>query len=182
RPGFDIRHHAISVLSLGDFGWIQILNFLLTGVLALLCAIGMRQMLKSGKAGTWGPLLIGIYGIGLIIGGIFHPDPGFGFPPGSPAGMPTTMSTHAAVHSFGFYAAFLSLIAACFVFLRRFASERPRGWAAYCAISAIVSLLFVFLGSATPNLAGILFAIGGAVAFGWVSILSARLVSELREG
>jgi hypothetical protein len=41
RPGFDIRHHAISLLSLGDLGWVQTSNFILTGVLALLCAVGM---------------------------------------------------------------------------------------------------------------------------------------------
>lgn len=28
----------------------------------------------------------------VLVAGIFPSDPGFGFPPGSPAGMPTTMS------------------------------------------------------------------------------------------
>src|SRR6266567_372446 len=80
RSGFDIRHHAISLLSLGDLGWIQIANFIVTGVLAVMCAVGLRRLLHPGCGGTWGPLLIGVYGVGLILGGIFHPDPGLGFP------------------------------------------------------------------------------------------------------
>src|SRR5690242_1460916 len=82
RPGFDIRRHAISTLSLGDLGWIQITNFAVTGVLAIACAIGIRQALRGSRAGTWGPILIGLYGAGLITGAIFPPDPGLGFPPG----------------------------------------------------------------------------------------------------
>jgi len=31
RPGFDITRHALSLLSNGDLGWIQISNFLITG-------------------------------------------------------------------------------------------------------------------------------------------------------
>ena len=98
RSGFDIRHHAISLLSLGDFGWIQITNFIVTGLLAVMCAVGMRRLLHPGRGGTWGPLLIGIYGVGMIVGGIFHPDPGLGFPPGAPAGMPTAMSKSTTCH------------------------------------------------------------------------------------
>src|SRR6266699_2692940 len=65
RSGFDIRHHAISLLSLGDLGWIQIANFIVTGVLAVMCAVGLRRLLHPGRGGTWGPLLIGIYGVGM---------------------------------------------------------------------------------------------------------------------
>src|SRR5579862_8828845 len=94
RTGFDIRLHAISVLSLGTWGWIQVANFIITGVLALLCAQGVRMALWGGTAGTWGPLLIGVFGVGLIVGGLFRPDPGRGFPPGAPAAIPTSMSPH----------------------------------------------------------------------------------------
>jgi hypothetical protein len=178
RPGFDIRRHAISVLSLGSLGWIQIANFLVTGALALCCAIGVRRLLRGSTAGTWGPVLIGIYGVGLLAGAIFHPDPGLGFPPGAPVGMPATMSSHAMVHMAGFMAAFLSLIAACFVFARRFASLGERGWAIYCASTGVVSLALIVLGMGNKNLVGVIFAVAGACAFGWVSALAARLWSR----
>ena len=73
RPGFDIRQHPLSLLSLGDAGWIQITNFIVTGLLAILCAFGMRRLLRGGPGGTWGPLLIGTYGLGMIIAGLFSP-------------------------------------------------------------------------------------------------------------
>jgi hypothetical protein len=31
RGGFDLGHHPISLLSLGDLGWIQIANFIVAG-------------------------------------------------------------------------------------------------------------------------------------------------------
>src|SRR6266536_1912099 len=34
RPGYNIRQNAISQLSLGDLGWIQMASFILTGLLA----------------------------------------------------------------------------------------------------------------------------------------------------
>ena len=182
RSGFDIRHHAISLLSLGNLGWIQITNFILTGVLAILCAVGMRWVLHPGRGETWGPLLIGIYGVGLIVGGIFHPDPGLGFPPGAPAGMPTTMSWHAVLHSIFFYTAFLALIVDSFVFVRRFLSQGRREWGIYCAATGVVSPLLIVLGTSITSLAGVLFAIAGVVAFGWVSVMAARLFAELSEG
>jgi len=39
RPGFDLKRHAISMLSLGDLGWIQVTNFELTGLLAIALAV-----------------------------------------------------------------------------------------------------------------------------------------------
>jgi len=57
RPGFDLKRHAISVLSLGDLGWIQITNFLVTGMLTIACAIGMRRVISSRPSGCAGYLL-----------------------------------------------------------------------------------------------------------------------------
>jgi uncharacterized protein DUF998 len=65
------------------------------------------------RAGTWGPCLIGAYGLGLIMAGIFLPGPGLGFPPGAPAGMPSTISRHALLHGVGSFLAFVPLTAAC---------------------------------------------------------------------
>src|SRR6266849_7755718 len=82
RPGFDPRLYLLSLLSLGNWGWVQIVNFALAGVLNLLYAVGLWRRLHPGRAGTWGPLLIGAYGFGLILVGVFRTDPADGFPPG----------------------------------------------------------------------------------------------------
>lgn len=64
RAGFDLRQVPLSLLSLGDLGWIQIANFIITGLLALACAIGIRRAFAGSKGGTWGPLLIATCGLG----------------------------------------------------------------------------------------------------------------------
>jgi hypothetical membrane protein len=80
RPGFDIRRHALSLLSNGDLGWIQIANLAITGALLLASAVGMWRALHGTRGGTWGPLLLGLYGVGLIGAAMFTADPGMGFP------------------------------------------------------------------------------------------------------
>jgi hypothetical protein len=180
RPGFDIHHNAISQLSLGDLGGIQIASFILTGLFAVLCAIGVRRALKGQKGGTWGALLIGTFGIGLIVAGIFPPDPGFGFPPGSPAGMPTTMSGHASGHAAGFFVSMLSAIAASIIFARRFGTLKERGWVGYCIASAVAAPVLIVLTNIFMGWAGVIVALAGAVVFGWATAVAARLRSEIQ--
>ena len=55
------RTNAISQLSLGDLGWIQITSFILTGLLAVAGAGGVRRALKGQKSGTWGAILVGTF-------------------------------------------------------------------------------------------------------------------------
>src|ERR1700756_40480 len=104
------------MLSLGERGWLMVATFIISGVLALLCAVGLR----SAEAGLWGPILIGIYSVGLIIAGIFPAPANFGFPPGTPDDMLPVMTTNAKLHGVGFMVAFSALIIACFVFARGF--------------------------------------------------------------
>ncbi len=178
RPGYDPRLNAISQLSLGDLGWIQITSFFVTGLLALASSFGIRRTLKGQKGGTWGAILAGTFGVGLIIAGIFPPDASFGFPPGTPAGPPASMSAHAGLHALGFFVSMLSAIVACFVFVRRFSSTGNRGWRAYCIISGIAAPVLIALTNALMSWAGVIVALAGAVVFGWVAAISARLLSE----
>ncbi|WP_036720096.1 DUF998 domain-containing protein [Paenibacillus harenae] len=179
RTGFDIRRHAISTLTLGDLGWIQSTGFIVTGCLSVLAAMGIRSLLQGGKGGVWGPLLIGIYGIGMIAAGLFRPDPGLSFPPGAPEGMPTSMSSSAAIHSLAFFTAFICLVAACFVFARRFAAQGDRSWKTYCLATGIISPLLIAAGMVMNSWIGVIMGCAGLVAFGWVSALSIRLRAEV---
>src|SRR5262249_47004104 len=97
RPGFDILRHDLSLLANGDLGWIQITNLVLTGLLVVAFAFGVRQALTAGRSRTWGPILLGIYGLGLIGAGFFTADPAFGFPPGTPADA-HAISWHGLLH------------------------------------------------------------------------------------
>jgi hypothetical protein len=165
REGFDMRRHALSVLANGDFGWVQIANFLASGALVIAGAVGVSRFLRGQRAGMWGPLLLAIYGVGLLGAGIFRADPANGFPPGAPAvaGISRSGLLHFIFGGVGFYA----LIAACFVFARRFASSGRRGWAAYSAVTGVaffVSFAAIASGSTSPS---VMLAFYAAVAWVW---------------
>jgi hypothetical protein len=177
REGFDLRRHYLSQLSTGDLGWIQMANFVVTGLLYIAFAVGVWRVLHPGRAGTWGPLLIGAYGICLLIAGVFVTDPANGFPRGTPDGVPSQISWHSVVHGIAAVVSFLFLIAACFVFARRFAALRQRGWMAYSIASGLVCFVLPWAPSAWPGVT--LFA-GGVVGWAWVVAIAVRLMQERR--
>jgi hypothetical protein len=173
RTGFDPAEHPISLLSLGDLGWIQIANFVVTGALFLAAAVGVRRALRGGPAGTWGPILVGAFGASLVIGGVFLADAGLGFPPGAPDGVPAEFSWHGIVHAIAPVTGFLSLSLACFVFARRSLERGERAWA---WISVATGVIIQVLG-ALPNLNDNFVPLWVAVVlgFGWTSAQLARL-------
>lgn len=181
RTGFDITEHPLSLLSLGNAGWIQVTNFLLTGVLAIACAAGMRQRLRRSPGGTWGPLLIATFGLGMVIAGLAPPDPLLGFPPGAPAGIPAQMSGHAVFHGVGFFIAFLSLIAACFLFGWRFFLAGRLWWSVYSNATGVVTLLLIVAGMAIQSVTSLAFFVVGIIAFGWLGAIAAHLMVRAGE-
>ncbi len=179
RPGFDITRHDLSLLANGDLGWIQIANLVLAGLLVVAFAFGVRQALSAGPGRTWGPILLGVYGLGLIGAGFFTADPAFGFPPGTPPNA-HTISWHGLLHIITAGIGFLALIAASFVLARRFASQRQRGWAAY-SVSTGVIFFAAFVGVATgsgQSWSVIGFWIGVVVAWAWIWALAMKLLNE----
>jgi len=182
RSGFDLRRHDLSLLSNGSLGWIQISNFILAGLFTIAAAVGMRRVLRSGRASTWAPIVIAIYGLGYIGAGVFVADPMNGFPPGTPNGLPGSASWHSWMHLASGSVGFLALIAACVVFARRFASTGRRGWMAYSIVTGILVLAAVVgISSGSQQSAVIIaFFIAGILSLAWVSAMSFRLISETR--
>jgi len=120
--------------------------------------------------------LVGRYGLGVSIAGFLTADPALGFPPGTPDDRAIALSWHGIGHLVAGSIGFLCLIAACFVFARRFWGERKRGWAAYSAVTGVVFLAgFVGIASGNPS-PGVNMGFGLAVviAWAWVSVLCAR--------
>ncbi|NOK63399.1 MAG: DUF998 domain-containing protein [Chloroflexi bacterium AL-W] len=181
RPGFDITRHPLSLLSNGDLGWTQVTNSLVSGLLVIAGAIGLRQALHDGIGKTWGPLLIGVYGLSLIGAGIFKADPAMGFPVGTPADA-MTISKHGMLHFMTGGVGFLALIAACFVFAHRFSTLHQKGWAAYSLITGIVFFAGFFgIASGSGSIWTLLgFWIGVVLSWTWISALSKRLMAELQ--
>ena len=177
REGFDPSRHPLSLLSLGELGWIQIANFVVTGLLYVACAIGMRRVLHPGRGGTWGPLLVGGLGIGLILAGSFTTDPGAGFPLGAPAGAPEQLSWHGVLHEVGFVVAVASWTAACFVLVRRFVALKQRGWVAACLATPLAVL--VLASWPDPDSLSLRLVLASAIQFGFVAAVAARLMGGL---
>ncbi|HJZ78803.1 MAG TPA: DUF998 domain-containing protein, partial [Pyrinomonadaceae bacterium] len=96
REGFDFSRHPLSVLANGPGGWIQTANFVLTGLMVLAAAIGFARV--PGRR-SWGmTCFLGAFGVAMIVAAVFPADPVDGFPPGTPKGPPTTISTTGLVH------------------------------------------------------------------------------------
>lgn len=174
RPGFNPRIDTLSMLALGQLGWIQILNFTLAGVLNVLYAIGLWKRLHPGRAGTWGPLLIGAYGLGLVTVGVFRTDPANGFPQGVPAA--THPSWHGVIHALGGLFVFVVLAAALAVFVRFFLARRERWWAFYCLASAILILVFFFGSFFNQTLTAGCLRLGMAVGWMAASVVAMKLL------
>ncbi|HEV8191233.1 MAG TPA: DUF998 domain-containing protein [Ktedonobacterales bacterium] len=174
RAGFNPRLQLLSLLSLGDAGWIQILNFVLAGVLNLLYAVGLWRRLHPGPGGTWGPILIGAYGLGLIAVGVFRTDPANGFPPGVAAVSHPTW--HGVIHALGGLFIFLILSAALAVFARFFQLQKERGWAFYCLASALLILLVFFGGIANAELMARTLRLGTLIGWMAASLIAIKLL------
>lgn len=172
RDGFDIRRHPISLLSLGPGGWVQVANFVLAGVLVLGLAVAARQCLGGQPAGRWGPILLAGYGAGLVAGGVFVADPGLGFPPGAPAGIPETLTWHGTLHAVAPPLAFTALVAATAVFARRSAAYGRPGRAAYSALSGLTALLLAVPGPGFSLRLLLAVVVTGA----WTTVLAADLL------
>jgi hypothetical membrane protein len=184
RPGVRPREQPLSLLALGDLGWIQVGAFVIAGLLNLAFAVGLRRALHPGPAGTWGPLSIAGFGLGLVLAGVFRTDPAFGFPPGAPAGMPAELSWHGRLHDIAALLVFGSLAVATAVFTRWFAKhegrpghrrgDRARALASAAAGIAVVALVVV---SATPAATSEALRAGVLVGWGWASWLAVRTLA-----
>ena len=179
RPGYNAWIVPDSNLELGDGGWIQITNYIVTGALLLAFAIGMRLLLRTGRGSTWGPILLGIYGLTFIGIGIFVTDPALGYPPGASS----ALTIHGAIHILFGLLQFTSLIAACFVLARRDAALEGRGWSWYSvATGLLVAASYVafvltakLLDGGPTGLIERIGIIGGGI---WIALLAIRLMSK----
>jgi hypothetical membrane protein len=173
RDGFDLSRHPWSMLANGEHGWIQVVNFILTGLMVIAFAVGLRRALDSGPAARWAPRLIAVYGLSLIAAGAFRADPGAGFPVGTPDG-PGPVSWHGLLHFAAGGIGFTCLAIAALALGRRFAAEARPGWAAYSRITAVVFLagFALMAGSGGARVAIVGFTAAIILTWSWVSAVA----------
>jgi hypothetical protein len=142
RDGFDLKQHRFTLLTAGDLGWIHQANMVLVGVLTVLLAVGVRQILRTGRGAVWGPRLLGLFGVAYIIGGVLTADPVAGFPMGTTPEM-VQATWQGVVQNASRGVSTLLLIVTSVVFAGWFSAEGRRGWAWF--YGAAIPLVFVAL-------------------------------------
>lgn len=176
RDGFDLTRHQWSLLALGEHGWVQTANFVLTGLMIVAAAVGLRRALRSGRGATWGPRLIAVYGISLVAAAAFPADPALGFPAGTPEG-PGDVSWHGMLHFVAAGVGFACLAGACFLLARRFGSDGRRGWAvgSRCVGAAFLTGFAAVASGGGSVAATVAFTVAVLTVFTWLSAVSVHL-------
>lgn len=173
RPSYSAAYRPISDLGVGPNGLIQVFNFVVLGV--LIVGLAASVPVPSQIAGRPGTILLALFGVGLIVAGIFVTDVGRG-----------ALTVHGAVHQFASFVAFNSLIATIFVtawHARRLDRERP--WMVYSLVSGLavmIALAGFGYSMAMSGPAGLFERIAGTVGLAWVSVLAFRSIQVLHAG
>ena len=158
RPGFELSRDALSLLLIGDLGWLQWLNLVMSGVMAVVAATGLVR--TSGWPRT-AAALVTTYGLCLVLSALFPPDATESFPPGAGGG---EFSTHGVLHLVFGAVGFLSVGAAAFLARPWLARQRP-GAARWSRIAGIVVIVAFLAGGALASQPG-------GVGLLWVTVLA----------
>ena len=182
RINYNSFRYPLSSLSIGDLGWIQIANFIITGLLLFLFSIGLKQTFNSPNEKFRAPLMMMIVGIGLIGAGIFSTDPIYGYPVDKPL-MLAQFSIHGHLHDAFSILVFIFLPLSCFLFRKRFVAKGERGWANYSFFTGI-SMIAVFVLSSIgfkqllglTDYAGLFQRLCITFGWTWIALLSLHLL------
>src|SRR6478752_7426263 len=180
REGFDLTRHEWSLLETGDLGWIQVANFVLTGVMILAFAVGLSRALAGGRGGRAAATLSGLFGACLVAAGVLRADPALGFPVGTPEGI-GTVTAHGVGHFVAAGIGFVALAVSCFVLGRHFATGVDRGLARFSRVTGVVFLAgFLAVASGAGSVAAnILFTCAVVVVFSWIAVVAVHLYRSL---
>lgn len=173
HPEFRFTRSEPSVLSIGPLGWIQIANSIVGGLLVIGGALGIRRVLRPSKGGFWGPLLLEAFGIGQVGVGIFVVDP---------IRSPANMTFHGTMHIVFGSISFVALMAACFVFVRTFISQKQKAWAIFCTMIGLMFLAgFLSAASVSQGTTGIQLFLNVifVVEWIWVSSISTQILGNV---
>ena len=158
RPGFDLTRDALSLLLLGAGGWLQALNLILAGAMTVVAAIGLARTPRWPRGAA---LLVGIYGLCLLLSVVFPPDATPDFPPDGGGG---TFSTSGILHVVFGGIGFLSLGSAAIVAVAWHLRRSVRG--AVLSVVAGVVVIVGFIGG------GALSQMPLGVALLWIAVVA----------
>ena len=157
RPLRDPAGAWPSGLTLGPHGWAQVLNFLISGLLLAVFAVGLHLGTRGGSRA--GPALLFVAGVAISLMG-FETDP-------IQRTGPRTL--HGLVHDLAFVVFVLALLPAFFFLWQRFRKDPLwRDHAHYTLATGIIATFLLLL----PGVAYYLFIV---VALAWFEVTAVRL-------
>jgi uncharacterized membrane protein YidH (DUF202 family) len=146
-----------SGLSLGPYGWVQDLNFALSGSLLAVFAVGLHRGITGGSRS--GPALLFVAGVAMALLA-FETDP-------MDRAGPRTL--HGSVHDAAFVLFVLALVPALYLLWRRMREDtRWRGHARYTLATALIASACLVL----PGAAYYLFL---AAVLAWFEVTAVKL-------
>jgi hypothetical protein len=184
RPGYNPIRNYVSDLAMSSQGWVQVVNFIVCGVLCLAFAVGFRRAVGDGCLINVATILFVLFSLGLIVAGLFTTDPHLDYPPGVPAGRTTP---HGAIHGLAGLVVFGSISAAALVLGFYFA--RAPDWRRWSPWSIVVGVLIpvcfvVFNVTATMDMSGnwpgaptgLIQRVAIIAGWGWMAALAINLL------
>lgn len=143
RQNYNPLKMYISDLSIGPYGWIQIVNFIFLGIAILIFTYGIRDEFHEGKPEKAGLILLVIIGFSLLFSGFFITDP---------TNTPRNLWTiHGTIHQlFGAFVFLLSPVS-CFVFWSCFRNNLKwkslQLWTFTAGTIIAIAVIFLRIGS-----------------------------------
>ena len=166
RPLGDPAGAWPSGLALGPYGWVQILNFVISGLLLAIFAVGFHFGVTGGRGSRVGPILLFVAGIAMALMG-FETDP---------IRRTTPRTLHGWIHDLAFVLFALALLSALFFLWQRLRKDPLwRNHARYTLATGILAALLL----ATPGVAYYLFV---GVVLLWICTTGARLWRNTEDG
>jgi hypothetical protein len=183
QPNYSAISEPASNLAVVNNGWIQITNFIIFALLALLFAFSFALGMRVLIAQHWllvSTILLVVAGLGFLNDAVFSAAAS-GESPNAP---------HVVLHTIGFEVIFTSLALACIIAgwqLRKAAGWRGYGW--YSIITAVITLFPVVFVVFSPSLSngahpqmygGLFERIFISITFAWYVVMGFRLLRMKR--
>jgi len=106
QPGMGIVGESISSFAVGSYGWVLRAMFFLLGAGSLALAWGLRSTMAATEEGRAGWVLVAVWGVGSILGGVYPAD-----------------EANRDIHSFVVTVGFVAIVAAILVLAHAFGED-----------------------------------------------------------
>src|SRR5215218_5558403 len=142
RPHDLVRYGTnVGFYSVGPYGSIFVAAFIALGLAGLALALGLRRAVASSRSLQVGSVLLGLFGIGWIVGGIFRDAPDLASL--EPVLKENVPSASTMVHGLGSFGGLFLLMAGMLILSMAF--KRDERWRSFWIPSLILGLATVAL-------------------------------------